>query len=614
LEIKTQNHLLNIIGSCKDQNPCFSLFLGAGASVTSNVRPVSSLLDEWRLAYRRINGSSGKLTEYLGKSNEYGFLFENLYDTPSQRRMFIESCIKHSSPSFGYIYLVNLLHHSVFNTIFTTNFDDLLNDACYSFHSEVRPVVCAHDSSVKNLRVVERRPKILKLHGDFLFDSIKNTPDETKQLEQNMSDKFEQFAREYGMIVIGYAGNDESVMSSLEKLLETGDKFPHGVYWCMHKQAKPNERVESLTKHKNFHLVAIEGFDELMAEIHNLMNLSLQPEVSDPFAALVGRLNKLIRRLNLPKTKPAHQLMEREVARLGDKIIATFMQNELDQPVEQIIEKLHGPESQEHNLTEYGSLIPFGFLAQIFIRKGDFSKAHNCVAFDLHTNMSPDCLETAYEIMRLKWNDALAELILDKISSLPSTQDISSYNFNDRAIDCIHAEKLDHAVKLLQLERSRGHKGVVSEMINIINSAQIFRHAGLDLPENLSDVCRHIQADDNIDLLLKLGASIVLQDWKTAEKIIQDDVIGDIVLFDELCAWPLFNLLHPHIADEELKKRMGQRLTAYKRGPIRGPYIRHMPGDTIRGLAETKKIISKVASDPLADFIFEESNQKTKIN
>jgi hypothetical protein len=87
----------------------------------------------------------------------------------------IEDFLNESHPSWGYIYLVDLIKRGYFNAIFTTNFDDLLNEACYLYSKDVRPVVCAHDSSLTAFRRTTKRPKIFKLHGDFLFDSVKNT-------------------------------------------------------------------------------------------------------------------------------------------------------------------------------------------------------------------------------------------------------------------------------------------------------------------------------------------------------------------------------------------------------------------------------------------------------
>ncbi len=294
---KPQKHLINILKNTKNHHPNFTLFLGAGASVTSDVKPAKKLIEDWRTAYSDMYDEEGRVLDeqyWYNKPQEYSVLFEMLYDQPSQRREFIESCIENATPSWGYIYLVNLLKNRHFNTIFTTNFDDLVNEACYTFSDSLRPLVCAHDSSINSVRLTSDRPKIIKLHGDFLFDNIKNTVRELESLESNMREKFKQYASEFGLIVVGYAGNDRSVMDTLNTLLFTGEHFPHGIYWCVRQDTKfedLSEPLKALSRFPNFHLIKIDGFDEFFAEIHQSLECELQQEVSDPYNALVKKLN-----------------------------------------------------------------------------------------------------------------------------------------------------------------------------------------------------------------------------------------------------------------------------------------------------------------------------------
>ncbi|MCG2837690.1 SIR2 family protein [Photobacterium sp. WH77] len=295
IELKPQKHLTNILKTTN--NPNFTLFLGAGASVTSGVKSAGELIKEWRSAYSEMHSLEKlKKQSWHDKPIEYSELFEALYDQPSQRRDFIENCIKDATPSWGYIYLANLLKNNIFNTVFTTNFDDLINEACYTFTSDLKPIVSAHDSSIKSVRLTSPRPKIIKLHGDFLFDNIKNTVRELESLEDNMRSKFRQYASEFGMIFVGYAGNDRSIMDTLNTLLHSEANFPHGIYWCVRKgtdlSSLPSD-LENLARFPRFHIVEIEGFDEFMAEVHHNIGIQLQDEVSNPYSSLADRLNKI---------------------------------------------------------------------------------------------------------------------------------------------------------------------------------------------------------------------------------------------------------------------------------------------------------------------------------
>ncbi|EGR0083262.1 SIR2 family protein, partial [Vibrio vulnificus] len=156
----------------------YSLLLGAGASVTSGIKSGQDLVSEWRKdIFQRYNSTTPykeeEASNYLSKqswydpSKEYSSLFEKKFDLASQRRRFVEQQVDAAFPSIGYAYLVSLANgeNIYFDTIYTTNFDDLINESFYQF-SHTRPLLCAHDSSVSSLTINSSRPKIIKLHGD----------------------------------------------------------------------------------------------------------------------------------------------------------------------------------------------------------------------------------------------------------------------------------------------------------------------------------------------------------------------------------------------------------------------------------------------------------------
>jgi len=318
---KDRIHLMNLIKKRINSTPNFALLVGGGASVSSGVKPTSQMMAEWRQQLYRQSGSTDNFDEWLKTQDwyedeeEYSILFEKLYDRPSQRRIYVEECVKDAKPSWGYIYLSNIIAHNYFNVVFTPNFDDLLNEACFMY-ANCRPIVCSHDSAVADIRVTSLRPKIIKLHGDFLYDSIKNTIRETVSLEKNMQDKFMQFAREYGLVVVGYRGNDRSIMDILDMMIRSEGYLPHGLYWCIHKGSKVCKKLDRLLRREKVYLVEIDGFDEFMAELHKELNLALPDAVRDPYKATTERLNRFI----VSNRNSAHPVIKKDVTELEHQI------------------------------------------------------------------------------------------------------------------------------------------------------------------------------------------------------------------------------------------------------------------------------------------------------
>lgn len=280
--------LTDILRHIKTRESCtranYNLFLGAGSSVSSGIKTASNLIDEWTCElFERYKGrkacdpeeARGYFEEQHGSwynpLNPYSSLFEKKYDLQSQRRRFVESEVADKLPSIGYAYLVNLVCDSYFDSIFTTNFDDLINEAFYQF-SNARPITCAHDSSIRSISVTSNRPKVIKLHGDYLFDDIRSTLRETESLEQNTKDKLIEFCKEYGLVVLGYSGSDRSVMDVLEFLCKQENYLTDGIYWCLRKSDRVNQSLRNLFWREKVYPVLVDGFDETMAFFHNKVN------------------------------------------------------------------------------------------------------------------------------------------------------------------------------------------------------------------------------------------------------------------------------------------------------------------------------------------------------
>lgn len=295
----------------EEKQALYSMLLGAGASVSSGIKTGQELVEEWlRHIYRKYNSSTENISlddirKYLKENcydwykpdNEYASLFGKIYDLPYQRRNFIEREVNEASePSIGYQYLNRLAATETIDTFFTTNFDDLLEQAMSPYNDIKRPIVCAHDSSIFNISVRSKRTKIIKLHGDFLFNDLKSTKNELTQLTTNMKNKFEEFLKTYGLIVVGYAGNDDSIMSVLNDLVKKEEYLNNGIYWCIKKSDFAENKISSklieLLKHPKVYYVLINDFDTFAAELCHLILTEDRNEVIQLGTQLIARMSK----------------------------------------------------------------------------------------------------------------------------------------------------------------------------------------------------------------------------------------------------------------------------------------------------------------------------------
>lgn len=510
------------LGTGPTGTPKFAMLLGAGASATSGIRTGWTLVEEWRKAYEASTGRSASECDWHDSPSEYGELFEHFYQNPAQRRAFIETCVKDATPSWGYLYLADLLERGYFNVVLTTNFDDLLTEACYSFTPSLRPLVCSHDGSLRHFRMTSTRPKILKLHGDYLFDNIKNTPNETAILESNTSEKVRWIGREYGLIVVGYSGCDDSVMKVICQLLDEG-AFPNGLYWCIKKGQKAPLRLSSYHKHPHLRFVEIESFDEFMADAHQ-STVGVSPTIiTSPFKYASDRLSHLLTMLggSSQAMNSNSGPIQRDLSALGDALAGTAGSPIRYETPPALVGTLHFIRRQ------YERAIPL--LSQPLAMPG--------------LPVTSGQLIMLYECFRYHWDQTAFEEITTRIeSAMANNANPISWLFTP-ALSLIHAKKYDEASRLLDIAEKALLKDesidARNQQVLDLNRLQIKVHRGGALSHDDIVLARNILTSPS-SVQLAFGCRILLGEHDEALTLVkQTPTEFPPMILD----WPITQLL-----------------------------------------------------------------------
>jgi NAD-dependent SIR2 family protein deacetylase len=319
----------------------YALFLGAGASVSSGIPTVKAMVDRWkRDLFCCLDEKPDLLDEEEYKKwltvkypawreqhsdaaeGEYGTLFGYFHQSAPERQIHIECLMEDKKPTLGYLYLAGLIRARFFNRILTTNFDDLLADALVRYY-DLRPMVCAFDSAVAGIRVASQRPKIIKLHGDFLFTNLRNVRDELMRLEDNMEEKLFEMCKDSGLIVVGYEGADQSIIDPIHHMLRQGRHLKMGLHWCVHKPSGSviPPKVQEMRNHyrNQIHLYEIESFDHLTMEMFlacacKLPEVLLEPQKKSAFRELEAAYKSFNTKLMHP-TMREHMYLFMDAAR-----------------------------------------------------------------------------------------------------------------------------------------------------------------------------------------------------------------------------------------------------------------------------------------------------------
>lgn len=289
-----QKELIEIV-SAKPQN--FAWFLGAGASRSAGLPSAADILWDLKRHYycreenqeitrqdiqndavrERIQAfmeSRGFPAEWADK--EYETYFERLFaeNKEKQRRYLIGQLAEDKVRlAAGHRVLGAMISLGLCRVAFTTNFDTVVEKSvaamggksCSAYHLEG-----AHNA--KQALNNEEYPFYCKLHGDFRYESLKNLPTDLATQNEDLSQCFINAGNRFGFVVAGYSGRDDSIIALFQKILETTNPFPHGLYWTHLKGSLLPSTVQELisvarAKNVNAGTIAIETYDSMMMRL-----------------------------------------------------------------------------------------------------------------------------------------------------------------------------------------------------------------------------------------------------------------------------------------------------------------------------------------------------------
>ena len=304
-------------GESKGMKFCF--LIGAGASMSSGIPSGADLARKWIQEIEedcgkddfakwknKVQISEDNVGEFYPQIYEkrFGHIPESGYD-----------CIRHymegKEPSLGYLILANIMVREKHNVVITTNFDNLLEDAIRTYTKE-KPFIAGHEALAGYVPKRSDRPIILKVHRDLFFHPFSDR-EHTGTIQKAWEDILDRFLSDYFLIVLGYGGNDESLMDYFTSLNNRKQ-----IYWCVynpgeepsnqdsendlswrkHLWGKLSSKAQNILSPNDF-LIAINGFDIFMY---------------DCYAALGYKFLDGIEEIKRPN--PMHELLEATYRRL----------------------------------------------------------------------------------------------------------------------------------------------------------------------------------------------------------------------------------------------------------------------------------------------------------
>lgn len=278
-------------------NGSLNFLLGAGTSVQANIPSAGTLVWQFKRKlfcdannvreekYKDLESERNRSTiqnffelkgdfPKLNAPEEYSFYFEKCYPNSIDRKAFIQRIVQGKNPSIGHSCLGVLFNTQKVNYVWTTNFDELIECGIKKINnaSTFEVISPENKNQIDNLNKYQR---VIKLHGDYRYDRLHNSSEELQTLERELHKYFTKIQSVSGLIVIGYSGNDKSVLDAFYETVNQENPFPYGLLWCIRKGQIPNQNVVNLieevnnkSKEKLSGFIEIESFDEFLFELY----------------------------------------------------------------------------------------------------------------------------------------------------------------------------------------------------------------------------------------------------------------------------------------------------------------------------------------------------------
>jgi len=277
--------------------PHMMWFLGSGASRSAGLPTATDII--WDLKHRYYclhenqdlkshdmnnNAIKLKIQAYMDSQGfpalwspeEYSYYFDLTFgDDDEAQQSYIHEALSSEKVALniGHRALAALFETGQARIIFTTNFDDVIETA-YATVSGKNLSAFHLEGSYAALAALnaERFPIYAKVHGDFRYKSIKNLTEDLLNNDREIQKCFLAAATRYGMVISGYSGRDDNVMSMLRGAMDQNNPFPHGLFWTVPRISGAEENVRELIayaqgKGVRAHLVEAGTFDEMLSKI-----------------------------------------------------------------------------------------------------------------------------------------------------------------------------------------------------------------------------------------------------------------------------------------------------------------------------------------------------------
>jgi hypothetical protein len=288
-----------------------AFFLGSGVSRDANVPTGWEILRHGLQRLYQLETSSeapvddDRLDSWLAKTGKqditYAQLLELLAPDLATRREYLAGFFEGSQPGMSHERLADLASRGLARVFVTTNFDRLLEHALQA--RGIEPVVVASDADLHDAPPREHAHVfVLKPHGDYLRQTIRNTPSELAELDPGIGGELAAIFDRHGLVVVGYSGSDEAIARAM-----LARRSRYGMWWV--SRGAPQASAAALIDATYARVIRRDTATEFLSDLDRRLRVFEQHPSGLTPATLHDEVLALVR---ADDTVGLHELLRRE--------------------------------------------------------------------------------------------------------------------------------------------------------------------------------------------------------------------------------------------------------------------------------------------------------------
>ncbi len=274
----------------------YAFLLGAGVSKDAGVPTGGDVLsialnDLYRLVHPEDDqpdeATLATWAAGTGYANiPYSEMLELLGPDPEGRRAYLAKYFEGLEPGETHRLLARLAADGLVRVFVTTNFDRLLEQALREVG--ITPVVITAGDELSRASGREHaRCYVLKVHGDYFQQTIRNTATELAKLDKKIEGELREVFDRFGVVALGYSGSDEAVGRCLRRR-----NSRYGAYWV--SRSEPAEAAAALVEALHARVIRRDTATDFLTDLtRRIAAFRIQPSGETPDIVMSEIVNLL---------------------------------------------------------------------------------------------------------------------------------------------------------------------------------------------------------------------------------------------------------------------------------------------------------------------------------